>query len=653
MNTSWQCARVGAVSLSALGSDIERRRWCWKAIGCTRPGGHVGGPRASSCRRYCGAVLRIGGSLRRLRREAGGSPRTDGERHRADGVSPKKRRRTWRVLQRAFPYAEWMMGAWVDPDSVYESQSHLQRSRPKGQLAVMVRRGDRRAVPRSVGRFNPIGTATPINLPFARVNTVFPALCRSLRRPFLRVREVDRLFEAPPLPHCARGVPQAGASQVGTLKPRSRFLHYSGPPSPEDIQKAAGSKDGACHFGMYRASAKLCSERIKMATGVGAGSKHTPADREYLSADMAVLHEFLQQPAQKSAPDASTTRQFVSDLVRVKIEATPFLAPVRSPPIRSKRSPKSSACSMLLPMSRCASDEGGREILDSLGFGTRGRRPGSNLEVMEVLGNNSDSAEPDACSESSDDMRPPCVAGVRGAEPGTGNECAALACKHDKAAFELLPELLLIGNSISVRHAAVRRLDITESTSIAVETAVNLSNRTLAVEMMEQGLATIFQQMLQLKTNVDALQLAQAHKLQTLSSELYSGNLENPLKIVNVRDDLLTAIRQEPGCEYFFRPQTYSVLYHASQGGPVLMLNSHGDYCDAIVIPRPTSDPIHIPLQNVTLDILESQRDTLRSCFIAAMRHQPPDALASGNSTHPNRLRSPLQSCWTDFGLLL
>ncbi|KAJ6504008.1 hypothetical protein C8R45DRAFT_1186244 [Mycena sanguinolenta] len=32
-------------------------------------------------------------------------------------------------------------------------------------------------------------------------------------KPFLRVREEDRPFEAPPLPRCARGVPRAGAPQ--------------------------------------------------------------------------------------------------------------------------------------------------------------------------------------------------------------------------------------------------------------------------------------------------------------------------------------------------------------------------------------------------------------------------------------------------------
>ncbi|KAJ6544621.1 hypothetical protein DFH09DRAFT_1088485 [Mycena vulgaris] len=146
-----------------------------------------------------------------------------------------------------------------------------------------------------------------------------------------------------------------------------------------------------------------------MATEVGAGSKHTPADRKYLDSlsarllmefrnyvGMGVLCEFLQQPAQKSAPNASTTRQFISDLVRVKIEAMPFLAPVRGPPIPVKAELQVA----------CALDEGGREVLNAFGFGT----PGSNLKVMEVLQRPSWSSsaitlpEPDACSASSDVM---------------------------------------------------------------------------------------------------------------------------------------------------------------------------------------------------------------------------------------------------------
>ncbi|KAJ7936529.1 hypothetical protein B0H13DRAFT_2303567 [Mycena leptocephala] len=67
-----------------------------------------------------------------------------------------------------------------------------------------------------------IGTDAAQNQVKSRLEGYFTIL-------FLHVREEDRPFDAPPLPRCARGVPQAGASQVRTLKPRSHFLLYSGP----------------------------------------------------------------------------------------------------------------------------------------------------------------------------------------------------------------------------------------------------------------------------------------------------------------------------------------------------------------------------------------------------------------------------------------
>ena len=41
---------------------------------------------------------------------------------------------------------------------------------------------------------------------------------------FRQVHEEGRPFDDPPLPRYARGVPRAGSSQVGTLKPRSCVL---------------------------------------------------------------------------------------------------------------------------------------------------------------------------------------------------------------------------------------------------------------------------------------------------------------------------------------------------------------------------------------------------------------------------------------------
>ncbi|KAJ7690410.1 hypothetical protein B0H17DRAFT_1179932 [Mycena rosella] len=193
-----------------------------------------------------------------------------------------------------------------------------------------------------------------------------------------------------------------------------------------------------------------------MATETGAGSKHTPADRKYfdtdsLSArllmefrnyvfsptyialnaakfldhewvDMELLHEFLQQPAHNFTPDASMTRQSVSDSVRIKIEATPSLAPVPVPPTLVKAEPRVASVPRASANVKMRTlHEGGREVFELLSD-SEPEADDSDLEVLEALqhtsrsssaiplpdpkqflDDNSDSAEPDTRSESSDE----------------------------------------------------------------------------------------------------------------------------------------------------------------------------------------------------------------------------------------------------------
>ncbi|KAJ7209058.1 CHAT domain-containing protein [Mycena rebaudengoi] len=181
-----------------------------------------------------------------------------------------------------------------------------------------------------------------------------------------------------------------------------------------------------------------------------------------------------------------------------------------------------------------------------------------------------------------------------------------------RAAFARLPEVLWIGHSISVRHDALSRLDIANATSRALQTCINLPNLHAAVEFLEQGLATVFQQMLQLQTDVDALPLDQAQTFRNLSSQLYSGTFSHPISLVERRNELIQDIRKQPGLEYFLLPKSYNDLCHASQGGPVVILSSHEDGCNAIILLNPTSDPVHVPLATVTLELLKSQRDMLK-----------------------------------------
>ncbi|KAJ7206284.1 CHAT domain-containing protein [Mycena pura] len=170
-------------------------------------------------------------------------------------------------------------------------------------------------------------------------------------------------------------------------------------------------------------------------------------------------------------------------------------------------------------------------------------------------------------------------------------------------AFNLLPEIFWIGNVLSVRHEVIHRLDIGQVTSTATKTCIDFS---------DTGLGITFQQMLQLRPDLHKLSPAQANELQILSSQLYSGTSPDPRGLAVKRQDLLQKIRQQPNLEYFLLPKPYKELWRASQGGPVIILNSHPDHCDGIIILDPTSESIHVPFPNVTLGMLKSQQESLR-----------------------------------------
>ncbi|KAJ7646371.1 CHAT domain-containing protein, partial [Mycena polygramma] len=179
-------------------------------------------------------------------------------------------------------------------------------------------------------------------------------------------------------------------------------------------------------------------------------------------------------------------------------------------------------------------------------------------------------------------------------------------------AFALLPEILWIGHAIPVRQDLVHRLEIADTTSKAVQACIQQSNLPTAVEFLEQGLATIFQQTLQLSSQPKDIPSEYAEALLDLSLQLYQGNPVNPITIVEKRNELLRKIRGTLGFEDFLLQKPYSVLCHASQGGPVIILTSHPDQCSAIIILNPTTKPIHLALLNVTLELLKSQQSSLK-----------------------------------------
>ncbi|KAJ7511636.1 CHAT domain-containing protein [Mycena galericulata] len=180
------------------------------------------------------------------------------------------------------------------------------------------------------------------------------------------------------------------------------------------------------------------------------------------------------------------------------------------------------------------------------------------------------------------------------------------------AAFEKLPEILWMGQTIPVRHEAVRRLDLGCTASAAARSCIKHSDLTSAVQFIEQSIATIFQQMLQLKPDFALLSPWQAKQLQELSLPLYRGEATDPIQMARERKELIEDIRKQPGLEFFLRPKPYKDLCCASQKGPIVILNSHADACDGIIIPNPTLGPLHAAFPYVTSDLLQSKRNDLK-----------------------------------------
>ncbi|KAJ7910843.1 CHAT domain-containing protein [Mycena leptocephala] len=157
--------------------------------------------------------------------------------------------------------------------------------------------------------------------------------------------------------------------------------------------------------------------------------------------------------------------------------------------------------------------------------------------------------------------------------------------------------------------------------------------------------------MLQLKTDVDTLPPDQARKFSELSSKLYSGILtDSPITLVEDRKQLLDDIRKQPSFEYFLRPKSYDVLCNVAQQGPVIILTGHKAHCDAIILPNPTSDPVHVPLPTVALDLLKSQRDMLtdllRSCNLRTRGQSSASRVFAGRERFKQK---PTEECFRDL----
>jgi len=204
-------------------------------------------------------------------------------------------------------------------------------------------------------------------------------------------------------------------------------------------------------------------------------------------------------------------------------------------------------------------------------------------------------------------------------------------------ALQILPDLVWMGHVIKVRHEALLWHDIATLTAEGAAACMQFDNLELAVELLEQGLAVTYQQLLQLRDEFSVLHMnhpSLAQKLKQISLQLQhcasqtpstlkesltsSAYENNPHLLVLERNKLIRQIRNLPQFKQFLLPSTYQTLCLAAQHGPIVMINCTASQSDAIILLSPSRPIQHVPFPGISLQTAKEQLEILRNAVIEA-----------------------------------
>jgi hypothetical protein len=136
--------------------------------------------------------------------------------------------------------------------------------------------------------------------------------------------------------------------------------------------------------------------------------------------------------------------------------------------------------------------------------------------------------------------------------------------KAYSTAFSLLPDVLWIGHTIKTHQDATSRIHISYVTSNAISACIDYGYLSLAIKFLEQGLATTFQQLSQLKADLKVLPSEDAERLHWLSSQLYTKTSDNLVGVAIERNSLLKKYVRNLGSSTscYPRPMKSCVMHH-------------------------------------------------------------------------------------------
>ncbi|KAG2011630.1 hypothetical protein CC2G_011723 [Coprinopsis cinerea AmutBmut pab1-1] len=241
--------------------------------------------------------------------------------------------------------------------------------------------------------------------------------------------------------------------------------------------------------------------------------------------------------------------------------------------------------------------------------------------------------------------------------PGTRLRAAkewGLLCRHHdppqsleafKVLVELLSQVAGLEDTVQKRHETL--VNIADLTMTAAATAMDQGQFGTAVEWLEQGRCLVWNQINQLRTPVDDLRahdpdLAErfskvARALEESGSrqeEEASPNevdatdervhfvaaqdeVHSHVKLAKEFQTILAEIRARPGFSDFLQPPRIAdQLSKVPEDSAIVTFVMHEDRCDALILRKGLSVPLHIPLEKLTLKRAVAMKDDVRAILM-------------------------------------
>ncbi|CAE7230857.1 unnamed protein product [Rhizoctonia solani] len=153
-----------------------------------------------------------------------------------------------------------------------------------------------------------------------------------------------------------------------------------------------------------------------------------------------------------------------------------------------------------------------------------------------------------------------------------------------------------------------------------------------------------------------------ATQLKAIAAQLYNSNFEiqtppmtpeqvgqQRLHLANQYQNLLDQARQLPGFEDFLQPVKANKLVRAARNGPIVVINSHIDRCDALFILPGHGDVGHLHLPNFTEKKAQNARSNLQILLNDMRLAERGVRRPLGQSADNDNFSSVLSTLWSDI----